>query len=263
MTLTVTILGCGSSGGVPRIGNDWGDCDPKNPRNRRLRCSILLSRHADAGVTRVLVDTSPDMREQMLTADVGSLDGVWYTHEHADHTHGIDELRGFFLRQRQRIPIWADQATLAMLKLRFGYCFGPAAGGYPPIVEPHVIVPGGAMSTMGAGGAINSTAFDVQHGDITALGFRVGDMAYTPDLNAIPDHSVQYLKGLDLWIIDALRRQPHISHFSLSEALQWIAQLKPRRAILTNMHNDLDYDTLCRELPENVRPAYSGLKLDV
>ena len=262
MTLTLTILGCGSSGGVPRIGGDWGLCDPANAKNRRLRCSILLEKTEASSTTRLLIDTSPDLREQMLSAGVGEIDGVCFSHEHADHTHGIDELRGFYLRQRRRVPIWADEPTMAMLKRRFAYCFETAPGSdYPPVVVPSMMEAGREVAIAGAGGAITLAPFTVQHGHIEALGFRIGNTAYTPDLNGIPEASVPYLSGLDLWIVDALKRGPHPSHFCLDDTLQAIARFKPRRAILTNMHIDMDYDTLLAELPAGVEPAYDGLKL--
>jgi phosphoribosyl 1,2-cyclic phosphate phosphodiesterase len=260
MSLRVTILGCGSSGGVPRVGNDWGACDPDNPRNRRRRCSILLEQANSTGKTSVVIDTSPDMRDQMLSADVQHLDGVWYTHEHADHTHGIDELRCYFLRQRQRIPVWAEPQTAGMLMTRFAYCVAQVPGSdYPPILDLRNIVPGQSISTAGAGGSITGLPFTVQHGNIHALGFRVGNLAYTPDLNDIPANSLEALSNLDVWIVDALRPQPHSSHFSLAETLAWIARLKPRRAILTNMHVDLDYAILKAQLPAHIEPAFDGM----
>jgi phosphoribosyl 1,2-cyclic phosphate phosphodiesterase len=262
MTVTLTILGCGSSGGVPRIGGDWGLCDPANSKNRRLRCSILLEKTEGAGTTRLLIDTSPDLREQMLSAGVGEIDGVCFSHEHADHTHGIDELRGFFLRQRRRVPIWADEPTMAMLKRRFSYCFETAVGSdYPPVVIANLIEPGRELAITGAGGTISTTPFLVNHGNIDSLGFRFGKMAYTPDLSGIPETSMPYLSDLDLWIVDALKRTPHPSHFCLKDTLRAIARFKPRRAILTNMHIDMDYDTLRAELPAGVEPAYDRLKL--
>jgi phosphoribosyl 1,2-cyclic phosphate phosphodiesterase len=262
MSLTATILGCGSSGGVPRVGNDWGACDPMNSKNRRRRCSLLIEQQGEGGKTTVLIDTSPDMREQMLATQVQHLDAVWYTHEHADHTHGIDELRGYFLRQRRRIPVWADAATTAMLRTRFAYCVAqPAGSEYPPILDLRPISAGTAIASDGAGGSIVGTPFDLQHGSITALGFRIGGLAYSPDLNGIPNESLLRLENLDVWIVDALRPTPHISHFSLPETLDWIARLKPKRAILTNMHVDLDYETLRRDLPPGVEPAYDGLSI--
>ena len=264
MTIMLTILGCGSSGGVPRIGGDWGLCDPANSKNRRRRCSILLETTEASGITRVLIDTSPDLREQMLGANVGEIDGVWFTHEHADHTHGIDELRGFYLRQRRLVTIWADEPTTAMLKKRFAYCFQTLPGSdYPPILAPNLIEVGHEIIVSGAGGAISAAPFLLHHGNLDVLGFRFGDTAYTPDLNGIPDASVPYLSGLDLWIVDALKRSPHPSHFCLDETLQAIERFKPRRALLTNMHIDMDYDTLRAELPAGIEPAYDGLKLSL
>lgn len=264
MTFTATILGCGSSGGVPRVGGDWGVCDPAEPKNRRRRCSILLRQGQGEDLTTVLIDTSPDMREQMLSADVQNLDAVWYTHEHADHTHGIDELRGYFLQKRQRIPVWADAQTAAMLKTRFAYCVVKAPGSdYPPILDLHTINAGEVVTANGKGGPILTIPFYVQHGNMQALGFRVGNMAYTPDVNDIPEASIAALSGLDVWIVDALRPTPHISHFSLAETLQWIERLKPKRAILTNMHVDLDYAWLCDHLPPHVRPAYDGMTVSI
>lgn len=262
MSLRATILGCGSSGGVPRVGGDWGVCDPSNPKNRRRRCSLLLQQGQGEATTNVLIDTSPDMREQMLSANVKHLDAVWYTHEHADHTHGIDELRGYFLRQRKRIPVWADTTTAGMLMTRFAYCVVQAPGSdYPPILELQSIVAQHDVIANGPGGTITATPFYVQHGNIQALGFRVGNVAYTPDLNDIPEQSLVALTGLDVWIVDALRPKPHPSHFSLAETLGWIERLKPKHAILTNMHVDLDYATLRAELPDNVEPAFDGMTL--
>ncbi len=260
MTVKFTILGCGSSGGVPRIGNDWGACDPTNPKNRRRRCSMMVEQPTAIGTTRVVIDTSPDLREQMLSNNVRHIDAVWYTHEHADHTHGIDELRVFYLLNRQRVPVYADPATAEVLMHKFAYCFvSPLGSEYPPIVEPRLITPGIAIETQGQGGTLSSLPFTVHHGNIDALGFRIGNVAYTPDLNDVPDASVKYLEGLDIWIIDALRYKPHPSHFSLAETLEWIARMKPKQAIITNMHIDLDYETLCKDLPPNVTPAYDGL----
>jgi phosphoribosyl 1,2-cyclic phosphate phosphodiesterase len=262
MTLTLTILGCGSSGGVPRIGDQWGQCDPSNPKNRRRRCSLLVRRKSDQGETTVLIDTSPDLREQMLGQDVKSLDAVLYTHEHADHTHGIDELRAFYIMRRRRMPVWADEVTGTLLAGRFNYCFYTAPGSdYPPILELNRLVAGTSVEIAGAGGTIAALPFEVAHGNINALGFRFGNVAYTPDINGIPERSLEALQGLDLWIVDALRRDPHPSHFSLAETLDWIARLKPKRAVITNMHIDLDFDTLKAELPAGVEPAYDGMIL--
>jgi phosphoribosyl 1,2-cyclic phosphate phosphodiesterase len=262
MTITMTILGCGSSGGVPRVGNDWGKCDPANPKNRRRRCSVLLEKTTTEGTTRVLIDTSPDLREQMLSTTTIHLDAVWFTHEHADHTHGIDELRAFYLMQRNRIPVYADEATAAILKKRFAYCFEQTPGSdYPAILALHELKAGRALEASGAGGNIIGLPFMVHHGNINAYGFRIGNTAYVPDLNGIPDESIAPLSGLDLLVIDALRRTKHPSHFSLPETLDWIKRLAPKRVVITNMHVDLDYEALRNELPDHIEPAYDGMKL--
>ena len=264
MTRTiVTILGCGSSGGVPRVAQGWGKCDPSEPRNRRRRCSILVERLGEGGVTRVLIDTSPDLREQMIDAGVKALDAVVYTHEHADHTHGIDDLRPLALVMRKRVPVFADQITLSMLKSRFGYCFEtPPGSDYPPILTDHLIDNSRAFEIQGAGGPIRFQPFSLEHGNIEALGFRIDDFAYTPDVSAIPSESLGWLDGLDCWVIDALRDTPHPTHFSLSEALHWIGVKRPRRAVLTNLHTDLDYARLCHEIPNDVAAAYDGMRIE-
>jgi phosphoribosyl 1,2-cyclic phosphate phosphodiesterase len=260
MALTFTILGCGSSGGVPRLGGDWGDCDPANPKNRRRRCAMLVERSTEDGTTRVLIDTSPDMREQLLDAGVGTLDAVIYTHSHADHMHGIDDLRQIVFNMRARIPVWADGPTQEALLARFGYAFvQPADSPYPPILDLHSIT--GPIHITGAGGEVTFTPFRAEHGSMDALGFRIGPLAYLPDVVAIPTESWQYLAGLDCWVLDALRRKPHPTHAHLALSLEWIAKMAPARAVLTNMHIDLDYDTLLAELPRNVTPAYDGLQI--
>lgn len=260
MTLSLTILGCGSSAGVPRPALGWGDCDPKNPKNRRRRCSVLVERRSEAGATRVLVDTSPDLREQLLDAKVDRLDAVLFTHEHADQTHGIDDLRSLAIAQRARVPVYLNESTASHLLARFGYCFHtPPGSDYPPILERHRIEAGDTVEVVGKGGALSASAFSLQHGSIPALGFRFGGLAYTPDVNAIPPESLQALSGLDVWVIDGLRYTRHPSHFSVDEALSWIERLKPRRAVITNMTADVDYETLRTKLPAHVVPAYDGM----
>jgi phosphoribosyl 1,2-cyclic phosphate phosphodiesterase len=265
MTLTFTILGCGSSGGVPRPALGWGACDPNNPKNRRRRCSLLVERHgADGGTTRVLIDTGPDLREQLLDARVDHLDAVLYTHEHADHTHGIDDLRPLFMHARRPIDIYVDEATSRALHGRFGYCFmTPPGSDYPPIVREHRLMPYRPVTIHGKGGPIVALPFLQEHGDIPALGFRFDNVAYSSDLNDLPPESEERLAGLDLWIVDALRYRPHPSHFSLADALAWIERLAPKRAILTNLHADLDYEVLRRELPRHIVPAYDGLSISL
>lgn len=256
--LTFTILGCGSSGGVPRLGGIWGDCDPGNPKNRRRRCSLLITCETAEGITRVLIDTSPDMRDQLLDAGVGALDGVVYTHSHADHMHGIDDLRQVVFNQRQRLPVWADGPTQEALLSRFGYAFfQPAGSPYPPILDLHTI--DGPVSVTGAGGPVTLTPFRAEHGSMDALGFRIGPLAYLPDAVAIPAESWPVLDGLDCWIVDALRRKPHPTHAHLDMTLGWIARAKPARAVITNMHIDLDYEVLRAELPPHITPAFDGM----
>jgi phosphoribosyl 1,2-cyclic phosphate phosphodiesterase len=261
MSLRATILGCGSSGGVPRIGGHWGDCDPANPKNRRRRCSLLLEQSGPDGTTRVLVDTSPDMRDQLLDVGVGELDGVVFTHSHADHVHGIDDLRQIVYNMRRRLAVWADGPTQDALISRFGYAFvQPQGSPYPPILNLHSIQ--GPFEVTGAGGPIRLIPFKVDHGSIEALGFRVDDLAYLPDVLTIPEEAWPVLAGLDCWIIDALRRTPHPTHAHLALSLEWIARAAPRRAVITNMHIDLDYATLLEELPPHIRPAFDGMTID-
>ena len=257
MSLTFTILGCGSSMGVPRVALGWGDCDPNNPKNRRRRCSLLVTRGAASGKTHLLVDCSPDLRMQLLDAEVDSIDGVLITHEHADHTHGIDDLRPLFVKTRRRVPVYMDEATTGVMRTRFGYCFKtPPGSAYPPIAEERRLLPGEPVAIQGQGGAIEALPVLQEHGDIASLGFRFGNVAYSADIKGLPDASIAQMAGLDVWIVDALRPAPHPSHLNLEEALAWIERIRPKRAILTNLHSDLDYNRLRAELPPNIEPAY-------
>jgi len=213
-------------------------------------------------MTRVLIDTSPDMRQQLLDADVATLDAVVYTHGHADHVHGIDDLRMIVFNMRQRLQVWADGDTTNDLLGRFGYAFvQPKGSSYPPICELNAI--DGDITVQGAGGDITLSPFKVEHGRIDALGFRIGDVAYLPDVSMIPDAAWAKLQNLDLWIVDALRREPHPTHSHLANTLEWIAKAQPKRAVLTNMHTDLDFDTVAAETPDHIQPAYDGLTLSV
>ncbi len=260
MSLRATILGCGTSGGVPRIGNHWGACDPSNPKNRRRRCALLVEREGENGVTRVLVDTPPDLREQLNDADVGLLDGVLYTHDHADHVHGIDDLRMVAYNGRRRVDVYYLKEVGEVLRQRFDYCFEtPPGSEYPPVLSGHDIEPGKPVVIEGPGGPIEAVPFLQQHGSTNSLGYRFGGLAYSPDVSDFPEQSWGALEGLDVWIIDALRYTGHPSHLSVDEALSWVSRMQPKRAFLTHMHVDLDYETLKDQLPGGVEPAYDGM----
>jgi phosphoribosyl 1,2-cyclic phosphate phosphodiesterase len=256
--LEAVILGCGSSGGVPRGDGDWGDCDPAEPRNRRTRCSALVRRHGPDGVTSVLIDTSPDLREQMLAAGVRHVDAVLYTHDHADQTHGIDDLRVFAMRVRRRLPAWMDAATHAALHGRFRYIF-ESVEGYPAILEARIVPPHGeAWAVDGPGGPVPVTTFDQAHGPIRSVGYRLGPVAYSSDVSDLDEAAIEAVRGCDLWIVDALRYTPHPTHAHLDRTLDWIARAEVKRAVLTNLHIDMDYNVLKAIVPDNVEVAHDG-----
>ena len=267
MTLRVTILGCGSSGGVPRADGSWGACDPGEPRNYRTRCGLMLQRWRGApgdgaDATTVLIDTSPDLRAQLLAARVTRIDAVVYSHDHADQTHGLDDLRAFVQRAHKRMPIWMDQITASTLSARFKYVFA-GAGAYPPIFDvAGEVVDGEPIQIAGPGGAITLTPLLQDHGGVHSFGFRLGAAAYSNDVAALPEATFARLADLDLWIVDALRRAPHPTHAHLARTLDWIARLAPARSVLTNLHTDMDYGTLVAELPTGVEPAYDGWNAD-
>jgi len=266
MTLRLTILGCGSSGGVPRINGDWGACDPNEPKNARSRCSIAVQRfNGGERPTSVLVDTSPDLRRQVLHNNINHVDAVLYTHDHADQTHGLDDLRVFAYTMRRRIPVYMDAATSATLTQRFHYAFEtPPGSGYPPILDERRIAgPMTPVTIEGDGGPIEALPLRQDHGNIDSLGFRFGEAAYSNDLVDMPEETLEALEGVRVWIVDALRRDPHPTHAHLGRTLDWIARIKPELAILTNMHIDLDYHSLTKELPDGVIPGYDGLSVSL
>lgn len=249
--MKLTILGCGTSGGVPKMPEYWGACDPNNPKNRRRRASVLV----EEGDTRILIDTTPDLREQMLSAGVKDLDAVFYTHDHADHVHGIDDLRGFFHVRREKVPVYGDPQTLDTLKERFSYVFKTQEG-YPAICSAHDV------GTAKKVGPITMRPFEQGHGSGISLGYRFGDMAYSTDLNRLPESAYDALSGVKVWVVDALRYDPHPTHSHLAQTLEWIEKVRPERAILTHMTWDMDYETLRRELPDGVEPAYDGMVIE-
>ncbi|MDG2356602.1 MAG: MBL fold metallo-hydrolase [Paracoccaceae bacterium] len=255
-----TILGCGSSGGVPRLSDGWGSCDPKNLKNYRLRCSLLIKYNTEFGETKFLIDTSPDLRQQLLTAQINDLDGIIFTHAHADHMHGIDDLRMIFFKKRSMLPIWADLKTSTRIRQSFTYLVEQEKGTkYPPILSMNEIKD--SFLIQGPGGEVLIEPLTVKHGDIDALGFRIGNVAYIPDVSEFYEASWERVKNLDILIIDALRRTPHPNHAHLAKTLKWIKKLTPRTVYLTNMHNDLDYEMVNEETPKHVFPAFDGLTI--
>ncbi len=268
------ILGCGSSGGVPRLGGpdgagNWGTCDPNEPKNRRTRCSLLVERAHNAfddraGVTSIIIDTSPDMRAQLLAARVQHVDAVLFTHDHADQTHGIDDLRAFAIAKRHRVPVYLDRGVAGKVVERFNYCFDQAPGSwYPAILEERALPAcGEVFAIAGPGGDLTAAAFRQHHGPVDSFGFRIGDLAYSSDVAELPPESFDILAGVKVWIVDALQMTPHGTHAHLERTLGWIAAVRPERAILTNLHNTMDYQTLLGLLPPRVEPAFDGLIVD-
>ena len=260
-----TILGCGSSPGVPRINGDWGACDPTNPKNRRTRAALLIEQTGDdGGTTTVVIDTGPDFREQMIAAKVKNIDAVFYSHPHADHIHGIDDLRGYVQYTGKGMPIWADSLTMERIREGFRYCLEtPKGSSYPPIIEPKIIDPSLApVAITGAGGTIVFQPVLQHHGSIMSMGFRIGDFAYCSDVSDFPQETIGKLTGLDMLVIDTLQYKFHPSHLSLEQSLGWIARFSPKRAVLTHMHTPLDYETVLRETSEHIEPAYDGMRLE-
>jgi phosphoribosyl 1,2-cyclic phosphate phosphodiesterase len=253
--MKITILGCGASWGVPAIGPDWGRCDPADPRNRRRRCSLLVENRGAV----LLIDTSPDLREQLLDAGVARLDAVLLTHAHADHLHGIDDIRLINKLMKKALPFYSSPETLAEVKRRFGYAFlpPPEKSLYRPALTARPIA--GRFTAAG----IPIVAFDQDHGFSVSLGFRIGRMAYSTDVTALDETAFDALAGIDLWIVDCMRREPHPTHSHLAKTLAWIDRVRPRQAVLTHMDQSLDYRELSAELPAGVTPGYDGLTLEL
>lgn len=264
--MKLTVLGCGGSGGVPVAGREagkgWGLADPGNPKNRRLRVSVLIEGAADADGhhSRILIDTSPDLRQQMLDNAVTALDAVFFTHAHADHCHGLDELRGLVYARRAPLDAFMDAQTRAALTTRFGYAFVSSRDPeslYPPLLNDQVI--DGPFQV----GSIPVTPFRQQHGEETTLGIRCGDIAYSTDASALDDAAFEALAGVKLWVVDCLRDDPHPTHSHVAQTLEWIERVKPERAVLTHMNERLDYDELLSRCPPGVEPGYDGLVIDI
>lgn len=255
--MRVTVLGCGGSTGVPFIGCDCGVCRSDDPRNKRTRVSVLV----EAGGSNLLIDTSPDLRQQALRENIRSLDAVLYTHDHADHLHGIDEMRSFNYLADDSIPVYGDAATLAELKQRFPYAFLPRPEGiwYRPSLTPRAIPE--PLAEFEAAG-VKVRPVEQRHGKHRTLGFRIGGFAYSTDCNELPDATLEALQGLEVWLVDCLRPTPSPSHAHLELTLRWIEQVKPKLAVLTHMSHDFDYDSLLNSLPKNVIPAHDGLVLE-
>jgi len=249
----VTILGCGASGGVPRIGNDWGTCDPTEVRNRRLRSSIVV----EQGPGRVLIDTTPDLRQQLLNNDFSEFDAVLYTHAHADHSHGIDDMRTLMRVNGHAYPVYASAETFRMLKRNFAYAFASEDKLYDPYYIDHLI--NGPFSV----GNMQIRPYEQSHGYMPSTGFRIGGVAYSTDLVNLPEQAMETLAGVDTLIIQALRPDPHPTHAHLDMALEWIEKIAPRRAVLTHMNHQMDYQTLAKSLPEGVEPAWDGMVIEI
>ncbi|MGO1075844.1 MBL fold metallo-hydrolase [Inquilinus sp. CA228] len=252
--MRVTVLGCGGSMGVPMVGGIWGTCDPANPRNRRRRPSILVQSDS----TTILIDTSPDLRDQLLDHDVKRVDALLYTHAHADHIHGIDDLRP--LAFKQPINAYMDSAVRQELEERFGYTMTSVEmdrGFYHPFLVPHLL--DGPFRV----GDIDILPFEQDHGRSVSMGYRFGRFAYSTDVVRLDDRAWAALEGVDLWMVDATRPEPHVSHAHLALTVEWIERLKPKQAWLTHMNHQMDYDWLCRQLPGHVRPAHDGLVIEI
>lgn len=260
--ITATLLGCGSSGGVPRIGNIWGACDPKNPKNRRTRCSLLV----ETAHVRFLIDTAPDVRTQLLRENVATVDGIAFTHDHADQSGGLDDMRAVYQNRGEKvIPVWLYRETAETLMKRFAYCFEENAQRYPVIFSATILESPHAIFEVAQ--TLHVETFPLEHGPLTALGFKIKNptdgrtLAYMPDVHSIPPSSCATLNGVDVWIVDCLGYHPHPTHAHLDQVLEWVTLFKPTQTILTNLHITMDYETLIQKLPSNICPGFDGLKI--
>ena len=254
--MKVTMLGCGPSTGVPAIGPNWGECDPTDPRNRRRRGSLLV----EVGAVAILVDMSPDLREQLIDARIGRIDAVVMTHAHADHLHGIDDMRQLNRLMGAAIALWADGGTLAEIRRRFPYALATPTETlrfYKPVLEPNEIT--GPFAVCG----VKLVPFVQNHGYSSTLGLRIGPMAYSTDVTELDDDAFAALAGIELWVVDCMRRAPHPTHSDLGKTLGWIERVRPRRSILTHMDESLDYRRLQAELPAGVEPGQDGLVIEL
>lgn len=257
--MRVTILGCGGSAGVPVIGCDCKVCRSENPKNKRMRVSVLV----ETGGVNLLLDTSPDLRQQALRHDMRRVDAVLYTHDHADHTQGLDDMRSFNYLADAAIPVYGDAATIGHVQQRFPYAFLPKPEKiwYRPSLSPHIL-PDAAVHEFNVAD-ISVRSFQQQHGKAKTLGYRIGNFAYSTDTDVLPESAFQALEGVEVWVVDCLRYTASFSHSHVSNTLEWIARVKPKLAILTHMAHDLEYDTLAAELPAGVVPGYDGMVVEL
>jgi phosphoribosyl 1,2-cyclic phosphate phosphodiesterase len=259
MTLKITILGCGNSAGVPSIGNHWGNCDPAEPKNRRLRPSIAVQ----SATTTLVVDTGPDFREQMNQENIQMLDAVLYTHPHGDHICGIDDLRILRMRHKKLIDVYGDRATLGEMEERFNYMFIERTALYPQALVPHVIEPSQFGQTISVGD-IHFIPYEQDHGTCKTLGFRFGNLAYSTDMVNLDDRAIAILQGIETWIVDAAgyKMEKNMVHITLRQLYDLNKRVGAIQIYLTHMSPAMDYQTLCKELPAGYAPAYDGLVLN-
>lgn len=254
--MKLTMMGAGASSGVPYVTGDWGACDPNEPKNRRRRASVLL----EIDGARIVVDTGPDFREQFVDAGSGPIDGIIYTHAHADHVHGVDDIRGINAMMRRQIPAYGYQECLEEIQKRFAYVFAPfeeRRGWFRPYLGANPVSDGALRI-----GAAEVQIFEQDHGVCRTIGIRAGDIAYSTDVVRLDDAALRALKGVKTWIIGCLRKEPHFVHAGLPQVLDWADRIGPERVILTHMNATMDYATLSAELPEGIEPGYDGLQIE-